>query len=434
MNTLHPVLGSVPFHTEGEPSKFVEYRSQREAAMFLKQTYTNDNGLGLFLGPRHVGKSTILRHFIKQLPEDTISAVVNGSKHDVTSLLGTILEQFGYVPDWPSVNDMMNLLKVVAVRKTSLGYAPLLVIENIHAMNPNTIHVVCQLAMLKLHKQSALRIVLVGDRSLSMMLSAPALSVLANRKTGEHELGCMTRAESTYYLDAKLRSAGIDHPESVVPPTVCDELFEESGGRPGLIDKYVLQRLALTDQLPLSPQAVMADDVPTPVQQAVVASCDSEAGFESPELIASEEMLESSDDVAEDLPRLTITSNGKTLGIFTLEKSRLLIGRSDYNDIAINSNCISRHHALLIRDKGVTILIDLNSRNGTFVNSRKITCHVLRHDDVISLGNHRLKLFDAGCRQRMTIDKSKLSETAKMRVLGDKRRENARQRVRAKGA
>ena len=73
-----------------------------------------------------------------------------------------------------------------------------------------------------------------------------------------------------------------------------------------------------------------------------------------------------------------------------MEFPQLLIGRADDNDMSIPSEYVSQHHALLIRHGGSTILVDLNSTNGTFVNSERVYKHVLANEDVITVDQHSM--------------------------------------------
>ena len=104
-----------------------------------------------------------------------------------------------------------------------------------------------------------------------------------------------------------------------------------------------------------------------------------------------------------------------------MEKPRLLIGRSDHNDIAIGSRFVSRHHALLVRHGGSTFLMDLNSTNGTFVNSRRVSNYVLVHDDVITIGHHKIKFRDTDARTRGNLEGVEFADTAIMKTLQDMR-------------
>lgn len=89
-----------------------------------------------------------------------------------------------------------------------------------------------------------------------------------------------------------------------------------------------------------------------------------------------------------DQATLHLTCNRRTLVALPLNAPRVLIGRSDENDLSIPSRYVSRHHILLLRHGGLTILIDLNSTNGTYVNSKHVHNCVLANDDVITVDLH----------------------------------------------
>ena len=102
-------------------------------------------------------------------------------------------------------------------------------------------------------------------------------------------------------------------------------------------------------------------------------------------------------------------------------KPRLLIGRSEHNDISICSRFISRHHALLVRHGNATFLMDLNSTNGTFVNGKRVSNHVLLHDDVVTVGHHKIKFDDPFATNRHELEGAAFADTAIMKTLEDMR-------------
>ena len=104
-----------------------------------------------------------------------------------------------------------------------------------------------------------------------------------------------------------------------------------------------------------------------------------------------------------------------------MHQSRLLIGRSEHNDLAIDSRFVSRHHLLLVRSAAATFLMDLNSTNGTFVNSRRVSNHVLMDNDVIALGHYRIKFTDPHATKRGSLEGTEFAETAIMKTLDDMR-------------
>lgn len=78
--------------------------------------------------------------------------------------------------------------------------------------------------------------------------------------------------------------------------------------------------------------------------------------------------------------------------VFTLkEGDSMTIGRLEDNDIVIENLAVSGHHAKIDSVGGKYLLIDLNSKNGTFVNEQPITApYQLRHGDIIIVGKHYL--------------------------------------------
>ncbi len=76
---------------------------------------------------------------------------------------------------------------------------------------------------------------------------------------------------------------------------------------------------------------------------------------------------------------------------------------------------------MLLRQGKVTILMDLNSRNGTYVNSQRISNHVLLDNDVITLGHYRIKFSDPSATKAVALDAIEFADTSIMKTLEDMR-------------
>ena len=64
----------------------------------------------------------------------------------------------------------------------------------------------------------------------------------------------------------------------------------------------------------------------------------------------------------------------------------------------------------------------MDSESGTYVNSRRISNPGLVHNDVITVGHHRLKFYDRDATVRSTLDSDEFADTAVMKSLDDMRR------------
>jgi hypothetical protein len=72
-------------------------------------------------------------------------------------------------------------------------------------------------------------------------------------------------------------------------------------------------------------------------------------------------------------------------------QSRIMIGRSEDSELRLNSAFVSRHHALIFCTEQGVYIENLNSFNGTLVNSEKITRHDLRVGDVVTIGDFEIR-------------------------------------------
>ena len=106
-------------------------------------------------------------------------------------------------------------------------------------------------------------------------------------------------------------------------------------------------------------------------------------------------MSERIDDLpARDRDRLTRvligTFEGQELR-FPLFKDRLTIGRTQTNDIQLEAAYISRRHAVVDTCGNATRIIDWGSKNGVSVNAKRVTEHLLRNGDIVTIGTADFK-------------------------------------------
>ncbi|MDW5327093.1 FHA domain-containing protein [Plantactinospora sp. KLBMP9567] len=78
---------------------------------------------------------------------------------------------------------------------------------------------------------------------------------------------------------------------------------------------------------------------------------------------------------------------------------RTRIGRAPDNDIVLDDLLVSRYHAELLRTPAGLNLVDLGTRNGTFVNGRRVSTAELRPGDLLSFGRHQLVVDAAELRE-----------------------------------
>lgn len=398
-------LTEQPFRTHGKPVAIVPHASYSQAYDAICESCENPTGLALLQGPPLSGKSTIVRHFAENLDEDRALAVVDGTGLNTAGLLEGALRKFGYDVDFNTTNELLAMLRVFALQQTVSSVSPVLIIENAHRLNPSALRALCELAALKHRQTNALKMVLVSDRPLDFIIDAPAMTAVARRVSANLHMRPMTCDEARSYLRDKLRAAGSAVPEYVFPDKVCVELWDASGGWPGVLDRIALLALAKADALPVTVSSVERPAVPQDTWDGDTITDLDEAVGEVPQP-----------------PQLIVSKDGNTVQELTFDKPRLLIGRSEHNDISIPNKFVSRHHLLLVRHSNLTFMMDLNSSNGTHVNSKRVSNHVLIHNDVITIGHHHIKFYDPHATRRSTLEGSEFADTVVMKTLDDMRK------------
>jgi len=108
--------------------------------------------------------------------------------------------------------------------------------------------------------------------------------------------------------------------------------------------------------------------------------------------------------------KLMVLAGGEIGKVFLLEKSELSIGRDPSSDIHIEDSRLSHHHARVMLAGKQLVIEDLNSTNGTFVNSKLVEKTELNENDVIKIGRTLLTLTTAS--DITDIDISRLGEVS----------------------
>ena len=128
-------------------------------------------------------------------------------------------------------------------------------------------------------------------------------------------------------------------------------------------------------------------------------------------------------------------------GVVVLPLGRLTrIGRRPASDIVLDDATVSRRHALVLERDGEPVIADDRSRNGVFVNGRRVSESRLHHGDEVRIGDggscaswrcERSTSRRASCRPRGRLQSatgSRSSTTRSARSPGASRPRRARRK------
>jgi type II secretory pathway predicted ATPase ExeA len=346
MEAHEPTLARKAFGDNANKSLIVTYESHRQAHHYLSSALAEASGIALLQGPHGAGKTTIINELIPQLRRDCSVAVFDGANRTLQLDARHVLSQFGIETVGKADEWMLQTLDSYVMQQVGSGTTPVLILDNADRVDPSVLSLLNWLADLNVRGRWALRFVLTGTEHLAELVTDFSMRHFERRHPTCFEMNPLSKREAVHYLRNKLISAGCENAEDMLPLDTCEALHDLSGGWPGRLDELGLQTIRSWHENKVSHPG----------------------------------------------PRITVTTEGKTIAAYALCKSETIVGRDGSADIVIDDACVSKHHVMLKVDETAVTLIDLNSTNGTRVNSREIMQSLVQNDDVITVGPFELRI------------------------------------------
>ena len=387
-------FGERAFGKESKAHVTVKYESQQHALDFIWSILGSGAAIGVIEGPEGSGKSTVMRQFVSELPRDTSIAALDGTRYKPRGFVSEILARYGYTTDLQTTEELLQLLAMFAGQQTRSYQPPIIMVDNADKMFPSTLKTLGKMAAMSEGGKPSLRLSLTTRRRLNP-LSEEDGKLGAERPVEIRQLEPMTVNEALIYLHARLEACGVGVPDSVFPGDVCDKLHEISRGWPARLNALALTAIQRSETLPVTVTRLT----------------------KRPDKLPRERKP----------PSVVISRDGKTLREFVFDDKKVLIGRSEFADIVIEDEFCSKFHLLLMLYSDGLVLLDLNSVNGTTVNSVKVKSTLLLDNDVISLGHHRLKVMNVPVPDQAAAGRVTAADTRRMKNLDEMRRKRKAQ-------
>jgi type II secretory pathway predicted ATPase ExeA len=382
-------LHELPFRLSPDPQFLYLSKQHARAKAYMESTIWFTDGFVVITGEIGAGKTTLIETFLHELQTDAVVAQINQTQLSPTEFLQTVLVQFGFSPFNMKKPEVLATLNQFLVEQHVGGRKVLLIVDEAQNLSPRVLEEVRLLSGIETTKEKALRIILAGQPELNDKLNSPELVQLAQRVRLRFHLTALSSPEAAAYIDHRLEVAG-SQGRRIFAEECYATIYKYTGGVPRLIN--TLCDTCLMAAFGRDHDTVTAADLDAAIRE--LQWVEFAAGTNRMRIPNLDQSRPPSAETAHTVGRILLASEGKTVMERELKPGRLVIGRTPDNDLQIDSKFISRHHCQIVTQENSCVIEDLNSTNGTYVQSKRVRRYNLNDGDVVQLGKHEIMYID----------------------------------------
>jgi general secretion pathway protein A len=215
------------------------YMSQQHKEALAHLLYgVSGGGFIMLTGEVGMGKTTIIRCLLEQMPENTDVAIVMNPMSNVPELLSIICDELGasYIEDEPTLKELTDALHAYLLKSHTQGRNTILLIDEAQLLSVEALEHIRLLTNLETNTQKLLHIILVGQPELKTLIAQPQLRQLTQRITARFHLAPLTLNETQNYIHHRLKVAGMRNRNSPFPQPIIKRIHSLTGGIPRLIN------------------------------------------------------------------------------------------------------------------------------------------------------------------------------------------------------
>jgi len=198
-----------PFSIAPNPDFLYAHGQYQEALAVLEYGMLHRGGFTLLTGEVGTGKTTLCKHLLSSIPENTEVALILHPQLDRIELLQLICREFDlHITADAKESDLIETLTEFLLSVYSKGGYSLLVIDEAQHLDPSVLELIRLLTNLETHSDKLLQIILLGQPELKKRLQQYDLRQLNQRFTARFHLKPLSVYQVRQYVQHRLQVAG----------------------------------------------------------------------------------------------------------------------------------------------------------------------------------------------------------------------------------
>jgi type II secretory pathway predicted ATPase ExeA len=376
-----------PFRLSPDPNFLFLSPQHARALAYIESTLWFTDGFVVITGEIGCGKTTLIEKFLSELDETVTVARIAQTQVTSEQFLQALLLQFGYRPFDMGKAELLDTINRHLEELIAYDRKVVIVIDEAQNLEPTVLEEIRMLSGIGMGREKVLSIILAGQPELNDTLDAPELEQLAQRTRLRYHLKALGEDEIGAYVQHRLQVAGSGE-RQVFDPDTFSRIYRYTGGVPRLIN--TLCDTALLCAFADNVDSIGDKEISTAIDELQWSDYNSRTdrlqilrgyGAASGGPPVAKLMVAHQDEEAREIP---------------LIQGRIILGRTEDNDLQIDSKFVSRHHAQIVTYGDESVIEDLNSTNGVYFRGKRVTKHELSHGDVFIIGEHELMYLKEG--------------------------------------
>jgi general secretion pathway protein A len=199
----HFSLNAHPF-TEKPPIEWLLRDEHIDQALARLKFFEQQGAIALIIGQTGLGKSSLLRLFIHELPPNRYNPLyLHLTPLHANAFLRLIVTKLGEKPKMGKDRMLLQILE----RINQNDKCTLFIIDEAHLIDPNTLTDL-RLLISSIDEKISLKIILCGQENLSHILKRSSHADLLHRVTLQFIMRSLSKEKSSAYIDSRITRAG----------------------------------------------------------------------------------------------------------------------------------------------------------------------------------------------------------------------------------